>query len=104
VDSLNFCGCVGIQVAARMRTLCALALCLFLSGCWFVYIPGDLVSKASDAVTGDKGDNCVRTSARLGDSIYIQGKGNGTVVGLSGKSSRCTNQFYPIRADLVFTE
>lgn len=72
---------------------------LALQGCFFVWIPGSLISKAGDAITGSKGEHCVGKAAKVGDIITLPGNGRGRVVSLSGTSSRC-NSNYPIRAEL----
>ena len=69
-----------------------------LSGCWMVFIPGSLVQKATDAVTGAEGEHCVRADIKPGESIRLTSGGTGTVVSVSGKSMKCTAAVYPIRA------
>ena len=78
----------------RFFKLCAtVALASQLSGCWFVFIPGALIAKASDAVTGDKGEHCAPEGVKVGDRF-----GSQTVVSVSGKSSRCSDAT-PIRVE-----
>lgn len=78
-----------------------LLLALPLSGC-FVFIPGSVVSKISDGITGDKGEHCVTRAAKVGDKIRDRNFNKVyTVVSLSGTSSRCTNPDYPVRAEMA---
>lgn len=76
-------------------------ICSQLSGCFFVFIPGSLIAKVSDGITGSEGEHCVSRAAKVGDKIR---GGDGkiyTVQSLSGTSSRCTNPDIPIRAALA---
>lgn len=84
-----------------MKLALLIAAMLSLQGCFFVFIPGSLINRASDSMTGAEGSHCVSTSAKIGDTIHLQGGGAGTVKSLSGTSSRCTTQEYPIRALLT---
>ena len=84
-----------------MRTMVlwlALAGLTQLGGCWFVFIPGSLLQKASDGLTGAEGDHCVSASAKVGDRIGMAYGGSGTIMSLSGTSIRCTEPERPIRA------
>lgn len=83
-----------------MRTVVILGLTLSLQGCWFVYVPGSLMSSMSDSMTGAEGSHCVGPGAKVGDRIRLPGGGYGTVTSLSGTSVRCTQEAYPIRAML----
>ena len=76
-------------------------LILPLSGCWFVFIPGSLIQKASDGITGAEGEHCVGRAAKVGDRIKLSDGGLGVVQSLSGTSVRCTNETMPIRASLT---
>ena len=84
------------------RVVLAVLLCSQLSGCFFIWIPGSLIQKVSDGITGAKGEHCVGRSAQVGDKVSIYGVGLGTVKSLSGESVRCTNPVNPIRAELEF--
>lgn len=81
------------------RWACLLALPLALQGCWFVFIPGSVMSAVTDKVTGSEGDHCVASEAKVGDRININGQMM-TVKSLSGTSTRCQG-VYPIRALLT---
>jgi hypothetical protein len=73
-----------------------------VQGCFFFVIPGSVTGKISDAITGAKGANCVRESTKVGDQIRGPDGNIGTVKSLSGTSQRCTDERYPIRAELEF--
>lgn len=83
------------------RIAVILLLTLQLGGCWFVFIPGSLIQKASDGVTGAEGDHCVGRVAKVGDRIKLSNGTLGVVQSLSGTSVRCTNETMPIRASLT---
>ena len=83
-----------------MRLALAAIACTQLAGCFFVFIPGSLVQKTSDAFTGAKGEHCVNSGAKVGDTITLPGGKYGVVRSLSGTSSRCGNPEHPIRAEL----
>lgn len=84
-----------------IRTAIVAAACAQLSGCWFVFIPGSLVQKASDAITGAEGEHCVTREAKVGDVIRLADGRTGTVKSLSGTSVRCGDPNMPIRAALA---
>ena len=79
----------------RILVLCAT---LPLQGCFFVFIPGSLIQKTSDAMTGAEGDHCVREGTRVGDTITLTNGTSGVVRSLSGTSVRCRQTEFPIRA------
>lgn len=82
------------------RLFCIAGLCAALQGCWFVFIPGSVISSASDSLTGAEGTHCVGEASKVGDRIVIAGRYY-TVKSLSGTSSRCREAIYPIRALLI---
>lgn len=82
--------------------LLALMASFSLSGCFFIYIPGSVVSAVSDSITGAEGNNCVGESARVGDRVRTPGGGWATIKSLSGRSTRCQDPSMPIRALLAF--
>lgn len=86
----------------KVLTIAALAVCTQLSGCWFVFIPGSLIAKASDAVTGAEGDHCVGSAVKVGDRTRSASGQVAVVKSLSGTSVRCTNPEQPIRALVAF--
>ena len=84
-----------------MPRIMALLLCLPLSGCWFVFIPGSLISAVSDTITGDAGEHCVARGAYIGQKIRMPDGRIGTVQQVSSSaSSRCAVAT-PIRAVLT---
>ena len=85
----------------RLSTgLMAAALALPLQGC-FVFIPGTIVGKVSDAMTGSVGEHCVGRAAKVGDQILMPSGSVGTIESLSGTSMRCTDPERPIRAAIA---
>ena len=83
-----------------VRVAATLLMTLPLSGCWFVFIPGSLIQKVSDGITGAEGEHCLGSAAKVGDRIKLQDGQIGVVQSLSGASSRCPNESMPIRASL----
>lgn len=75
-----------------------LGLCTQLAGCFFVFIPGSLIAKASDGITGAEGDHCVASTAKVGDRIGLPNGAVGEIKSLSGTSMRCKDEARPIRA------
>lgn len=86
------------------RVLIIMTAILPLQGCFFVFIPGSVISGISDSVTGAEGTHCVGANAKVGDTIRLPGDGRATVKSLSGTSVRCTNPEMPIRALLEFPD
>lgn len=82
----------------RLILVAALAALTQLGGCFFFLIPGGLIQKAADGITGAEGDHCVSSSAKVGDRIGMPYGGSGEVKSLSGTSVRCTDPQRPIRA------
>lgn len=62
-----------------LRYVIIVAAALTLQGCWFVFIPGSLISGAADAMSGNQGQNCVGETARVGDRIRLNDGRIGTV-------------------------
>lgn len=81
-----------------IRCAAMAAACVSLSGCWFVFIPGSLIQKVSDGITGAEGEHCVARHVKVGDRLMTPSGKVGTVQSLSGTSSRCTEPDRPIRA------
>ena len=69
---------------------------------FFFFIPGSAVRGVSDAITGAKGDICVKDSVKVGDVIPSIAGNKMTILSTSGTSSICTNPATPIRADVQF--
>jgi hypothetical protein len=84
-----------------LKSVSVFAITAQISGCFFVFIPGSLIQKVSDGVTGAEGEHCVSRLAKVGDRIGLPGGKVGTVQSLSGTSVRCTNETMPIRAALA---
>ena len=86
------------------KLILLVVLTLPIQACFFIYIPGGVVSGISDALTGAEGANCVGANAKVGDKVRLSGGGVGTIKSLSGTSVRCTQSDLPIRALLVFPD
>lgn len=84
-----------------VRWVVAGAVCAQLSGCWFVFIPGSLIQKVSDGITGADGEHCVARHVRVGDRLTVPSGKVGTVQSLSGTSVKCTEAERPIRAAIA---
>ena len=76
----------------------SMVVCSQLGGCFFVFIPGSLIQKASDGITGAEGEHCVVRLAKVGDKVLMPGGTQGEIKSLSGESSRCRDPERPIRA------
>lgn len=82
-------------------TLIAILAGTQLTGC-FVFIPGSVVGKVTDAITGAEGEHCVSRQASIGSRITLPTGDVYEVKTLSGTSTRCTDERYPIRASLAY--
>lgn len=82
-----------------LKVLLVSAACSQLGGC-FIFIPGSVVGKISDTLTGDEGEHCVTRAAKVGDTFRLMDGRTATVKSLSGASMRC-NDATPIRAALA---
>jgi len=78
--------------------LCSAVPLLLLQGCFFFFIPGSVIDRASDSMTGAEGQNCVSVNAKIGDSVRLPNGQMGTIKSLSGETTRCKNPALPIRA------
>ena len=81
----------------------ALAVMLFIghnnANAWFFFfIPGSVVGKITDGITGSEGENCVSSDAKVGGQIRLANGEIKTVKSLSGTSTRCADAQFPIRA------
>lgn len=85
----------------RLRFLMLAPAVLALQGCWFVFIPGSVVSSVSDSITGAEGENCVPSTAKVGDRIRLPDLTMGSIESLSGTSIRCSDPNLPIRAKIA---
>jgi hypothetical protein len=87
--------------------ICLLFLGTFFSSnanAWFFFfIPGSATRSISDAVTGAKGNICVKESAKEGDILTSPNGNTAKILSTSGTSSICKNPATPIRADIEFT-
>ena len=91
----------GYALRTTVKAVSVFAVTAQISGCFFVFIPGSLIQKVSDGVTGAEGEHCVSRLAKVGDRISLPGGRAATVQSLSGTSVRCTNETMPIRAALA---
>lgn len=83
-----------------IRLLLIAALTVPLQGCFFIMIPPSISNAAHDAVTGERGENCVGENIKVGDRVTMPSGVLGTVTDLSGKSIRCREADKPIRASV----
>lgn len=65
---------------------------------FFFFIPGSVVGKITDGITGSEGENCVSSDAKVGGQIRLANGEVKTVKSLSGTSTRCADAQFPIRA------
>jgi len=70
---------------------------------FFFFIPGSATRGVSDAITGAKGNICVKEATKVGDVIPSLAGNTMKILSLSGTSSACANPALPIRADVEFT-
>lgn len=82
----------------RLALAAALIATTQIAGCWFVFIPGSLIRKVSDGITGAEGEHCVSSGAKVGDRVAMPTGGSGEIKSLSGTSINCTDSARPIRA------
>lgn len=80
-----------------------LALSMQAHAWFFVFIPGPATVRAiGDAITGAKGNICVKEGTKQGDVLTSPTGNTATVLSVSGTSSICQNPALPIRAELEF--
>jgi len=90
--------------SARFFALLIGALCASNAHAWFFFfIPGSATRAIGDAVTGSKGNVCVKEGTQVGDVITSSNGNTAKVLSVSGNSSICRNPVTPIRAELEFT-
>lgn len=77
----------------------------FNANAWFFFfIPPGATRAIGDAITGAKGNICVKDTYKEGDVITSPNTGDtAKILSLSGTSSICQNPALPIRAELEFT-
>lgn len=95
-----------MRVSAKklLQIIAAMAFSVSLSGCFFVFIPGSLIQKVSDGITGAEGEHCVSRATTVGSRIRLRDGRTAEVKSLSGTSVRCTDPNMPIRAALAVDE
>jgi tetratricopeptide (TPR) repeat protein len=70
---------------------------------FFFFLPGSVTRSIGDAITGAKGNICVKEGTKEGDVINSPTGNTAKVLSVSGSSSICQNPALPIRAELEFT-
>lgn len=70
---------------------------------FFFFLPGSVTRSISDAITGARGNICVKDGTKVEDVITSPSGNTAKVVSVSGSSSNCQNPALPIRAELEFT-
>lgn len=83
-----------------LKYACALSPVLLLQGCFFVWIPGNVVGAVTDTLTGAEGQHCVAETSKVGDLIRLPNGTTWKVDSLSGTSYRCSQPGMPLRAKL----
>ena len=82
---------------------CVLPLQAAVAGTIFIpFIPKNVVQDISDAITGERGNNCVTESQKVGDVITFAPGNTATITAIAGKSSYCKLPQAPIRATLEY--
>ena len=89
---------------SRLFLLVFFLLTVTNANAWFFFfIPSSVARGAADALTGAKGNICVKESAKVGDVQSSVAGNTMKILSLSGTSTLCTNPALPIRADVEFT-
>lgn len=70
---------------------------------FFFFIPGSATRGVADAISGAKGDICVKDTTKVGDVIPSIAGNTMKITSLSGTSSICANPALPIRAEVDYT-
>jgi len=70
---------------------------------FFFFIPGSATRAIGDAITGAKGNICVKEGTQVGQILTANNGNTAKVISTSGTSSICQNPALPIRAELEFT-
>lgn len=85
-----------------IATATAVCACSLLSGCFVAFIPGEVVAKVSDTLTGAEGEHCVERGVTVGSLVRNTVDGEMWVVhSISGTSMRCKDPNRPIRVALA---
>ena len=71
-----------------MKILIVLLLCAILQGCFFFMVPGSAI----DAMTGNSGNVCLGSAAKVGDRVSINGR-TMKVTEINGASGRCQSVY-----------
>jgi len=71
----------------------ALLICCTSAQAWFfLYLPGSVTGKITDAISGAEGEHCVGADAKVGSQIRLANGEIKIVKSISGTSSRCAVQ------------
>lgn len=92
---------------SRHLIICACTALLSLQAldarAWFFFfIPGSVLGRIGDTVSGATGEHCVSAKAKEGDVMTSPAGNTAVIKKLSGTSSRCANPDLPIRAEMEF--
>jgi hypothetical protein len=82
-----------------MRYVAIITAATLLHGC--VYIPGKVIDKVEDTLTGAEGASCVRDTAKVGDKLRAYNGDVMVVKSIYGPTHRCSDARFPVRALLV---
>lgn len=70
---------------------------------FFFFIPSSVTRGVADAISGAKGNICVKEVTKVGDVLPSVAGNTMKILSLSGTSAVCANPALPIRADVEFT-
>lgn len=86
----------------RIGTAFVIGAALSLQGCFAVIpIPGPVMDAGHDTLTGERGNNCIPDTLKVGDHIRLPNGSMGTITEISGRSTRCVEPGLPIRATIT---
>lgn len=93
-----------MKIIATLIFIVGLTISCNANAWFFFFIPPGATRAIGDAITGAKGNVCVKDTYKEGDIITSSNTGNtAKIISLSGTSSICQNPALPIRAELEFT-
>lgn len=82
-----------------LKTFAVFFSLVFLSGCWFIFVP---VSPIVRAIQGPR--CCIKDYKRIGDKIRAPNKKVAKITEIHGYSDSCKSPDYPILASIEYDE